>query len=50
MKKCDLSNIRRSNKTLDWKRSIGAIVPFEYNGQVGEFKILEYVKEGTLKV
>ena len=54
VRKCDLSNIplRTFNGKVvyNWKESAGAIVPFEYDGQSGEFEIIGFVNNYTLQV
>lgn len=36
---------KKNGKTINWKESIGCIVPFGYYGEIHEFKVLEYIVE-----
>ena len=45
----DLSNCQRKvNNVIDWNNSIGAIVPFLFNGIKSYFTIKEYQKKGSM--
>lgn len=38
---------KKKNGTIDWKNSIGAVIPFLYNGRESFFKIVEYIQKGS---
>lgn len=46
-KEVDLSSLPRNEKTgnIDWKNSVGCIIPFEYGDLSSEIKIIGYIKD-----
>jgi len=46
----DLSSLPRRKSYIDWKKSIGFEVCFQYKGIQNKFKILELIKAGRLKI
>ena len=42
MKKLDLHGIPTKGKNYDWKNSVGTLVPYNFNGRLGIFKIMDY--------
>ena len=43
IKKINLKNIPKKTKNYDWRNSINREIEFNYNGIVGEIKIVNYI-------